>query len=437
MIERLSILVFLIMAALPAVSSQRTFAQPGGSRDDTVPLVLVNGDTITTDDLRLELDMMEKMNPETEQTVFSEPGKILRRLIQNQLILQEGYRLEMEQASSVSNQVKELTRSKGIVALLDSVSLAVAPDAPDLAEARMKAVGSYIDGLMKTYNVSVDSTLLRSLDYGSADPDVQKYLNESTDVLANIPTGELTVSRFSRILRFKEFHGLVGKPDAAERRDKILSKWIAEALLGYQARIQGRDRSPEIQETARNLERVLIRQETLAVLLKSSYEPDSGEIKSFYEENMASFMSPMRVKMKSKKLNTEEAARAFRKKLIEGASIEWLAENDPALVPGSDPFPYDWFLPEKLGLKSEDLKIGSIPEPYGVPGGWVVAVVSELEEPVPIPLEECRAKIIPKLKSIDRQKVMTDIMAKLEDASEIQILPGAEDIIQGILEEKN
>ena len=437
MIDRIYSLIFLIMVTLVTVFGQITSAQTSESGDVPVPLVLVNGDTLTTYDLRLELNIMVKMSPQTEKIIFSEPGKVLRRLIQNQLILQEGYRLELDKSFSVSNQVLELVRHKGMVTLLDSVSLSVTADTTNLVEARRKAVHSYIIGLIETYQVSIDSTLLKSLDFASADPEVQKYLKDSPDVLATVPTGKLTVAKFSRVVRFTEFHGLEGKPNAAERRDKIFDEWITEAVLNYQVKIQGLDQVHNIQEAARNLEHILIRQETLKILLQSSYEPQEDEIKQFYEENIAIFMLPSRVRMKSKKLNTEETAQAFREKLIKGANIEWLAKNDSDVVPGADPFPYDWFRPEKLGLETEGLKAGHIPEPYGVPGGWVVAVVSEIEEPAPVPLDGCRAKIIPMLKSNNRKKVMTDIMTRLENASDIDILPGVDNVVQRILEEMN
>jgi len=437
MVSRISILVFSIAVTLITMSGQLKPARAGHPGDKEVPLVLVNEDTVTTYDLRLELEIMVKMNPQSKSTVSFEPEKVLRRLIQNQLILQEGYRLEMDKTASVTNQVRELVRSKSMIALLDSVSLSVPPDSPDVKEARMKAVRSYIDGLKKTYSVFVDSTLLKSLDYASADPEVQEYLHDGTDVLVIVPTGKLTVARFSRILRFKEFHGLVGKPDAAARRDKILDEWIVEALLSHQVRIQGRDKDQAIQEAGRNLENVLVRQETIDVLLQSSYEPSENEIKQYYEANTTDFLSPVRVKMKSKKLDSEQAAQAFREKLLAGASIDWLAENEPGLVPGNDPFPYDWFSPEKLGLKPDEIKTGYIPEPYGVPGGWVVAVVSEIEEPAPVPLDRCRSKIVPILKSRYKQQTMADIMARLEDASEIKILPGAEKIVREILDTMN
>jgi hypothetical protein len=399
-----------------------------------VPLVLVNGDTVTTDELLIEIDLMEKMNPQADESTTPDADHVLRRLIQNRLILQEGYRMGMDRESSVTNQVKELTRKKSMVMLLDSVAMSVPEDTPELLEVRRAAVRDYIDGLISRYSVNVDSTVLRSLDYGSADEAVQEQLRTSDKVLAVVPTGTLTVARFTRNLRFQEFHGLVGKPDAAERRDKALNEWVTEAVLTYQARAQKLQELPSVAGAARDLERFLVRQETIQSLLDSPYEPDAGEIQKYYQENIASFMSPTRVKMRSKKLNTEEAAEAFRDKLLKGADIEWLGQHDPQVVEGKDPFPYEFFAPEKLGLKPEEAVAGHIPEPFGVPGGWVVAVVSEVEDPVPMPLSDCRSTIVAQLKGRHRQEMMTSVIARLEDASTIEILPGAQDAVQRVLE---
>jgi hypothetical protein len=427
----------LIALMLIATVDKKTLAQPEVSNDIKVPLVVVNGDTITTYDLELELEIMKKMNSQEVDLTAYEPEQVLRRLIQNQMILQEGYRLEIEKNTVVSNQVREFVRTKAITALLDSISLSVEADSLELREARRNAVLSYIDGLKATYEVFVDSTLLKSLDYGSADPDVQENLRTSTDVLAVVPTGKLTVAKFSKELRFKEFHGLVGKPDAAERRDEALREWVTEAVLSYQVRIQGAGQDPEIQKAARDFEHVLVRQETINFLLQTSYEPTEDEIETFYNENINEFMAPMRIKMKSKKLNTKEAAEAFREKLLEGVSIEWLAKNDPEVIQGNDPFPYEWIEAIKLGLNPEGLEVGFIPEPYGVPAGWVVGVVDEIEEPRPVPLSEARKGIVSILKARNKRDMMTDIMAKLENASVIETLPGAEDTVREVLQKVN
>lgn len=432
MMDRFSMLLTSLTVTLIAASGPVTAASAPYA---VVPLVRVNDDTVTTHDLWLELDIMKKVRSESDSTSLPEPGSILRRLTENQLILQEGYRMGLNEDYSVSNQVTELARTKGIVMLLDSVAASVPESTSDLKEARRTAVKSYIDGLMTKYAVSVDSTLLRSLDYGSADEGVQEKLRDSDQVLVVLPTGKMSVARFSRVLRFQEFHGLVGKPDAAERRDKAFNEWITEAILSHQVKQEKLDRVPSIRDAARDLEHFLVRQETIKALLETPYQPGNDEIKQYYEENIASFMAPVRIKMKSKKLNTKEAAEAFREKLVEGAEIEWLAEQDPEVVPGKDPFPYEWFEPQKLGVEPEDVAVGRVPGPYGVPGGWVVAVVSEVEEPTPIPLGECRSKIVVQLKARNRQKMMEDIMARLKQASDIEILAGAEDVVRRVLAE--
>lgn len=430
MLKRMAILALFASLTLAAASARTT---PTGD-DPVVPLVLVNEDTVTTYDLEMELGLLKKMKPDAEAELPA-ADQVLRRLIQNELILQEGYRMGMDKTRSVANQVRELIRTKSIVVLLDSVALSVPDGTPDLTETRREAVHSYVKGLISSQSVSVDSTLLHSLDYGSADESVQKHLQESDDVLVVLPTGKITVARFTKILRFQEFHGLVGKPDAAERRDKAFDEWLTEAVLSHQALSEGIDQRPDIQEAARNLEHILVRQETITALLKNPAKPGEKEIEKFYNENIASFMAPARIKMRSKKLNTKEAAEAFREKLHKGADIEWLAGQDPQVVAGKDPFPYEWFSPDKLGLSPEDAKIGFIPQPYGVPGGWVVAIVTEVEDPKPIPLSQCRSKVVGQLMAQEQKRSMTDILARLEEASHVEILPGAEATVQGVLEE--
>jgi 5,10-methenyltetrahydromethanopterin hydrogenase len=132
----------LISLVFVAMFDKKTLAQPVVSSDIKVPLVVVNGDTITTYDLELELEIMKKMNQQEVDLTTYEPEQVLRRLIQNQMILHEGYRLEIQNNTSVSNQVREFVRTKAITTLLDSVSLSVQADSTELREARRKAVVS-------------------------------------------------------------------------------------------------------------------------------------------------------------------------------------------------------------------------------------------------------------------------------------------------------
>ena len=63
-----------------------------------VPLAVVNGDTISSADLEKEIVIMKKLKLEGQQgdVVLPSAEDVLKRMIQNQLILQEGYRLETQ-----------------------------------------------------------------------------------------------------------------------------------------------------------------------------------------------------------------------------------------------------------------------------------------------------------------------------------------------------
>ncbi len=392
-------------------------------------LAIVGGDTLTTIDLRIELNIMEKRGGGRQDWDFPEPDAVLRRLIQNRLIVQEGYRMGLDQDFAVRNQVSEAVNSRCMGALLDSVALAVPTDTPDLREARRLAVKGYIQGLIEKYEVQVDSTLLRSLDYGSREPEMQERLRDSQEVLAKAPTGNLSVSAFTRIVRFTAFHGLEGKPDAEERRDRIFHEWVAEAVTIHEVRQRGFAQRPEIRTYAERLERSLMLEETLKILLDFSFDPQEEQIEAYYQEHIDQFLAPAQVRMESLKFMTEEAAAAAREQLAQGAKLSWIKRNAKQVIEGPAPFPDEFFEVGKLNLKPEEAVKGFIPQPYGVPGGWVLARVTDVREPVPVPLPECRDRVLGLMGSEATSRHMKNIIGQLEAAVPVTIEPGAEEIV--------
>jgi hypothetical protein len=396
-------------------------------------LAFVGEDTLTTVDLRIELNLMERRAGENKGWDLPDPADALKRMTQNRLIVQEGYRMGLDQEFTVKNQVNEAVNSRCMGALLDSVALAVPTDIPELKEARRLAVRNYIEDLMVKYDVQVDSTLLLSLDYGSSDPEMARRLRESDAVLAIVPTGQLKVSAFSRIIRFTAFHGLEGKPDAAVRRDQIFHEWVSEAVTIHEARRQDIRMRPEIQLYQKRLERTLMLEETLKILLKFPFEPTAEEIEASYQKNIAQFMNAARVRMESLKFETEEAAAAAREKLVQGAKLSWIKGNMEQVIQGPPPFPNEFFETNKLNLKPEEAVVGFIPGPYGVPGGWVLARVTDVLEPAPIPLAECRDQVLRLMKGEATRNYLQDIISRLEEAVEVRVQPGAEEIVQRYL----
>lgn len=396
-------------------------------------LAFVGTDTLTTTDLKIELNIMRRKGEDKATPVLPDPDQVLRRLIQNRLIVQEGYRMGLNEEFAVQNQVDEAVNARCMGALLDSVALAVPTDTPDLHTARRLAVKNYIDDLKVMHGVKVDTTLLRSLDYASSDSQVQDYLRDSEDILAEVPTGTLTVAGFSRIVRFTAFHGLEGKPDASERRDEIFHEWVAETVTIHEARRRDIRQRPTIQLYERRLERALMLEETLNILLQLDFDPTEQEIEAFYQEHLSDYMSEAKVKMESLKFSTEEDALQARDRLIKGAAMKWIKSNMDGVIQGPDPFPADFFAAGKLGLKPENAVVGHIPDPYGVPGGWVLARISEVRESAPIPLADCRDKLLRHMKSDATNSHMREIVTVLEEAVPVEIKPDAEAIVAEIL----
>lgn len=410
-------------------------AGPAAARE-AIPLAVVGPDTLTTIDLEIELALMNARNSQNAPLKLDDSAAILRRLTQNQLIVQEGLRMGLDEEAVVRNQGWSVVRQECMKALLDSVALSIPESREDYRDARRAAVQSYLDGLARAWGAGVDSTLLRALDYGSADPAVHKRLTTSGEVLGTLPGGRpFTIADFTRELRFTEFHGLVGKPHAAERRDEIMREYLADAVTARQIRAQKMDQTPQMQTLRRRFERAAILEEALRVLSQHDFAPADIEVSRYYRKHQSEFMSSPRLKLASLRTKTQADAVALRERILKGASVRWLSTNDKRAISGPSPFPETWILPEQVGLKPEELAVGLAPEPYEVPEGWVVAQVVAVEPGQPLPLEQCRDRILFKMRQEAGRQHMLDILARLEAESPVAILPGAEAVVAKAVKE--
>jgi hypothetical protein len=393
-----------------------------------VPLAVVGDDTVTTRQLDIQLSIMKQRMPEGSTASLPDADAVLRRLVQNQLVVQEGYRMGMHEHFSVSNQVTEAVRDQSAKALLDSVAAAVPDDAPDVREERKQAVAGFIDDLMVEYSVVVDSTLLRSLDFATDDGSELTALRQSEDVLASLPSGQVRVRHLARAIRFREYHGLRGKPDAAERRDRIFRELLVESLLRYEARQRGVDRSPAVRRLHDELEQQLVLEETMKSLLQSDYRPDDAAIEAWYRENIAMFTPEAGVRLDGAKFSEREAAEVFRDRLLAGAKLDWLKRNTPDVMDGPAPFPPTFVAPGMIGMDAADIAVGHVPDIYEVPDGFVVAVVTALQPVEPQPLDEVRSRIAGMMQAEHTRTRMDTILARLEEATAVTILPDALDL---------
>lgn len=419
-------LLLLLVLGLPVPLSA---ALPTLDRD----LAIVADDTVRVSDLRIELDRMKAQRQGDTPLVLPPAQDVLKRLIENTLIEQEGRRLGLDRSETVRRQVADAVARQGMTTLLDSVAQAVPGQLPAVLEARQAAVRDYIERLKQRFNVKVDTKLLASLDYGSADSLVQQSLRDREDVIAVVPDARLTVRGLTRQIRFTYFHGLQGQPETAAIRDKMCDEWVVERVLARQARLENLAARPASVRFAHLLERDLVREETLNNLLGSPFKPEPKEVEAFYRAHLAQFTPAPRIKVDSALLKDEASARAFHDRLQQGAKFRWLVGRTAEIQPGIRPFPAEWVEPQALGLKPGETTAGQVLEPYEVPGGWAVAVVSEVESVAPSPLATSRDRVLSLMRTQHTRDVLAEALRRLEAATPTRILPDAQALVAGEL----
>lgn len=391
-------------------------------------LATVAGDHLTLDDLDVELFLMKSQQGGDHVTLPASDA-VLKRLIQNTLIFQEGKRLGLDQDGKVLNQVTENVRHRSVLALVDSVAFTVPEDVEDRKSAQFEAIDEFVKSLMVKYNAVVDSLLLKSLDYASADEATQTYLRNSDDVLCTTSFNFMRVRSLTSRLMFQEFHGMIGKSNAADIRDRNFSEWVTEALLTHESRVQGIPDNPKMRMLARYHTRDLVLEETIGLLSKININPTDQDLRDFYEANIEHLTPPARIKVESVMLGDEDAARLFKSRLDQGAEMKWLSGRTAEIVKEVAAIPTSWLNPAMIGLQPGEERVGLIMEPMGVPGGWVVARISEIEQPLPVPLEECRDEVMQRLKTERTRTAVSDAVKLLEKEAEIEIAPNAMEII--------
>ena len=516
-------------------------------------LAEVNGEPLTTMDLDALLASQPRPNRSDAPSVL-EPEGLLQRLIQNRLVEQEGYRTEVDKNPVVRNQVWDLKRHKGMMALLDSVSsearryddsalvealhkentilkvsqilledeasarammdslragrpfadladrhsvesspaIAAGGDlgwnrsdlfVPEFAAALenlapgeysepfetergwhilqltdkrtetagqsdameeavrkaatrdrvMKAVRDFVASLYEKYDARIDSTLLASLDYGSTDPEVKALLQQNDGVLVELPWRTLTVRDLSQEIRFQHFHGIEGKPNAAQLRDKVFDEWTTELLLRHEAGVLGFDRTPSLLFEAEALERRLVREAVLGKVLEAKFAPTADEIEAYYRAHQDRFMPEARVRANGILIGDESAGRTVLDMVGEGARMSWLASNLTEVIDPNPEILSGWVEPSVLGVTG-DVERGSYIGPTPVGDAWVVAEILEVEPVEPLPLAECRTEVLQAMRGEAMRSSLEKAMEQLEAGAEIEIMEGAEELVAARIE---
>jgi peptidyl-prolyl cis-trans isomerase C len=217
--------------------------------DPRLPLALVGADTVTVADLDAEMSATLAASQGAGQKPKLDPEGVLRRLIQNRLLEQEGYRTGADQVAQVQNQVLDFVRLQGVKALMDSVSApppGTAPASPDTLPRQIKAMRRYSHILTKDEDQA--RALRDSLARGVAFAELAR--RHSTDQSA-AQGGDLGwaaqdtyVSEFEKAARPLSLHEVAGPVKTqygwhliiltGARTDTLSSKSMAGAMINAQ-----------------------------------------------------------------------------------------------------------------------------------------------------------------------------------------------------------
>ena len=226
-------IVTLLLAMTALVGPRVTFGDPLAK--SAQPLAIVNGETVTTLDLDALLASQPRPKPGEDVASLS-PDGVLRRLVENRLVEQEGYRIEVDKRPEVRNQVWDLRRHKGMMALLDSVSREARQAEDEELEKALKetAIILRVSQILRTDEASA-LAMLDSLKAGVPFAELaDKYSQDTTSVIQ--PGGDLGWARqdlfipaFSEVLQTMS-PGQVSQPIETERGWHILTitDWRSE-----------------------------------------------------------------------------------------------------------------------------------------------------------------------------------------------------------------
>lgn len=510
-------------------------------------LAHVNGETVTMEDLDTLLETQKR--PANGDPSHLTAEGIVTRLVQNKLLEQEGYRTEVQKSPEIRNQVWDLVRHRGMMALLDSISAAAPkPDADSLTalfsttnviyrlsvivvdteeaalslrdslaaggdfaglaarhsrdttwtgeggdlgwakrealipefaaalenlsvgevsgpirtsqgwhlirltDSRNETLGqsdkmsaalrkaaaksavrqaqrAFIDSLKKKYSVAVNETLLTSLDYASADPEVQSALRSREDVLVELPWRNLTVKELTRIIRFEHFHGLKDKPDADAIRDKSFDSWLNEVLLRHEASVLGFDKKKHIVEQADRLERRLVREHLLEQIVDIPFTPSREELEVYYRDHQLLFEEKPTVRVSGVLLPDEPAARRFRRHLDDGARMGWLASRTPEVIDAEPEALSGWIEADKLGLSVTEAVQGRVLGPLPMGEAWAVAEVVEASPPGVKPFDECVRDVAAAMKRDRVKSAVDEALTLLESQADVVVAENANELI--------
>jgi hypothetical protein len=297
-------------------------------------------------------------------------------------------------------------------------------------EAEQAALRDFVDGLIERY-VKVDRERVDSLDFHSAQPGFEAYL-EDTRPIAQVEGGEpITVGELAQKVSRKLYHGTERAIEAKrlnKRKDEVLNEILSWRAVEREALRQGLDELPLYVERMQEFENGQL----FAAFVNKVIDPDLAieeqDLLDYLAAHGDLYASPEMVRLHDIVFASRDDAEAALARLRQGAEFRWLAENAPGrLASDEGATRFDGRV-----LVSDSLPEGTRKAIAGAVGGdgriWAesenVYHVLWVRELIPreVPqLDAVRGEVARAVVTEARRQAVEEYAAKLRAASTIEI----------------
>jgi hypothetical protein len=309
-----------------------------------------------------------------------------------------------------------------------------------LDQAKKKKARELSDGLFEKY-VTLDEELFDSLDFENKTPaDLKKMAQDdrSLAVLQDDPSITITVGDFVKELKSKYFHGMdnaLKSKSINTRKVVVLDNMVFHETALIEARRLGLDRTAEYSGEVEQFENSALFSVFVDKVIVPEVRISQEEVRSYYDEHLDEFSSPVMVRMNSLIYRKTADAEDALAKLQKGADFKWVSANTVGLA--------DKEKEDVLEFDNTLLSVNTLPaglqelvrDPrrgdkvlYGDPDGfYYVLILDEVYPPRAEPFTKKSEEIAKIIFNKKIKEVLDDWTAKLKEAYEIQLfLPGTE-----------
>lgn len=230
------------------------------------------------------------------------------------------------------------------------------------------------------------------------------------DLVARIGDRKILLSDFNRWVRFGSEESVTSLEQDPKHRDSLLRQIVTSIVIAEQARKEGFDKRPDIQENMELLINNFLTLEYLDKAVAQKVEVKEKDLKRFYKENKQKFQVPEKVRARHILIRVDrtasddelkkalDRAESVLKKVRAGEDFSQLAsefsEDAGSGKKGGDLgfFPRDMMAPE-FEKAAFALKPGQVSEIVHTSFGFHIIKVEEKMEPSIQPFEDVKDQL--------------------------------------------